>query len=165
MRKSQKTIFIFLILIIFNLVACNKEEGTMEPLPSSFFIEANFNGQLIRHEISTLGIIDQNYFSGIALEAAAPNSPTFSFTVEGMAEVVEKTYREVDNETIMIFTYSISGLEHYHSQMGDENDFIITITKIGDTYFTGAFSGTLRYINEPYEILNVSNGKFVLPIQ
>jgi len=154
----------YCLLFIPLIVSCTDDTSTQITSPISFFIEANVNGQIISHKISPIGIIENNYFGGTALQIAGPNSPTFSFTVEGSTTITEKTYAEIDNGTILIFNYNISEAEHYHSQMGDEEDFVFTITEIGNGYFSGTFSGTIRNVAEPYSPLNISNGKFKLQL-
>lgn len=146
-------------LLIFILSACNKESGNNRD-QNNYYIQAQVNNQEISYKIDAKGRIENNTLSGAAFKESISNFPSFSFDLESSTNIKPGVYNESSN--ILIFRYSTSATEIFHSQMGNEEDFSIRITEITATSIKGTFNGTIRKATDITKALPVENGEFIL---
>jgi hypothetical protein len=151
---------ILLIAASTLFISCSKKSGDVSD-NGFFFIKAKIGGQEILYRENAAGRVENNKVHGDAFNHLTNNFPSFSFDIEaGTAIQTDTTYREAS--TNLIFRYSLSGTETYHSQMGNEMDFVIQVTQITHLIFKGTFSGTIRKANDINQSLQVTEGEFFL---
>lgn len=156
LKKIKSTCIAF---VIITLTACNKESGNNGD-KTTYYIKAKINNQEISYKTDAKGRIENNTLSGAAFKESVSNFPSFSFDLESTTAIKPGIYNESSN--ILIFRYSVSGTETFHSQMGNEEDFSITITEITTTSIKGTFNGTIRKATAITNALMVENGEFIL---
>ncbi|GMQ31517.1 hypothetical protein [Algoriphagus confluentis] len=145
-------------LFIFLLFSCSETE--QEP-SDDYFISAKLSGQSFKFQDSATGVVEARSFSAFAGQNPTSNFPSFSFDIESLPISVGE-FKESDSGLIMIFRYSLSGTETFHSQMGEEGDFVIRISSLTEKYIEGSFSGTIRGASNSSQFFTVSEGKFRL---
>ncbi len=151
--------FYLCALVLFSLLSCKKDPNK-KTSNNSFYIKAKLNNQEIRYTIDANGRIENKQMSGSAFFDASSNFPSFSFDIEANAPIQPGIYKE--STIVLIFRYSLSATKTFHSQMGNENDFEITIIEITSTSVKGTFSGTIRNASNINEVFTVENGEFSL---
>lgn len=129
-------------------------------------VRARLNGQLLEYRVAAGAVLDRTptghgrLMVGGAQQSAQSGFPSFSFQVADPAGLSLRTYREGSHE--LIFRHSLSGTVVYHSAIGAERDFEITLTEINDRYLRGHFSGTLRDALTGTGVVTVTEGRFVV---
>jgi hypothetical protein len=150
---------ILVLVTTFSLPSC-KKDSNKNSTNEAFYIKAKLNNQEIRYTIDANGRIENKQISGSAFNSAVNNFPSFSFDIEANAPIQPGVYKE--STVVLIFRYSMSATETFHSQMGNETDFEITITEITSNTIKGFFSGTIRKATNINEVYTVENGEFAL---
>lgn len=156
--KSTFTVWSLAGLFLFLLTSCS--ENDQEP-SGDYFISANLSGQSVKFQDSATGMVEARSFSGFAGKSSSSNFPSFSFDIESLP-ISPGEFKESDPGLIMIFRYSLSGTETFHSQMGEENDFVIRITSLTEKAIEGSFNGTIRSAANPSQFFTLSDGQFRL---
>jgi len=141
-------------------------DGDLRPPTQDTYVRARLNGQLLEYRVAAGAVLDKTptghgrLMVGGAQQSAQSSFPSFSFQVADPIGLGLRTYREGSHE--LIFRHSLSGTVVYHSAIGAERDFEITVTEINDREVHGRFSGTLRDALTGTGVVAVTDGRFVV---
>lgn len=156
---------IWLLAIVIGLSSCDSSSSDDDNNNSAdYFIKAKIDGEEIEFKGFPNIALDKtatgngNQLVGSASQSTSSNFPSFSFEISDPTGIKVKTYTQAEFE--LIFRYSLSGTNTYHSQAGQADDFQITITEITDNHLKGTFSGTITEAINGNETLSVTDGQF-----
>ena len=154
-----------LLALLVGFYSCDNGSSDDDDNNSTdYFVKAKINGQELEFKRFPNIALDKtasgngNQLVGSASQSTSSNFPSFSFEISDPTGIKEKAYNQAQFE--LIFRYSLSGTNLYHSQASSVDNFQITITEITDNHLKGTFSGTITEAINGNETLTVTEGQF-----
>lgn len=156
---------LFIVCLSLSSTSCDSNSSDDDGNnPTDYFVKARIDDELLEFTGFPNIALDKatsgngNLLVGSASESTDSNFPSFSFQILDPSGIQEKTYNQSEFE--LIFRYSLSGSDLYHSQAGEVDNFQITITEITDNHLRGTFSGTITEAINGSETWVVTEGQF-----
>jgi hypothetical protein len=144
------------------LFSCNKSDDNNND--GNYFIRAKVNGELVEFKQTAIANKTTKTITGTAFRNMQNNFPFFSFDIESENSISAGTFRENNNSFIMIFRYGLGVDELFHSQMGEEEDFLFVVDRITNEVIEGSFQGTIRNAYNFSQSIAVTEGRFLLKV-
>lgn len=155
----HRIIFGMLAVLLFS---CSKSDDNNND--GNYFIRAKVNGELVEFKQTAIANKTAKTITGTAFRNMQNNFPFFSFDIESDNAISAGTFRENNYSFIMIFRYGLGVDELFHSQMGEEEDFLFVVDRITNEVAEGSFQGTIRNAYNSSQSINVTEGRFLLKV-